>query len=94
MKIILIQGIFFFMLLFIYSLEGQREAETRQREKQAPFRDPDLGLDPRTPGSRPDLPKANAQPLSHPDAPDVGVLRCSFRKQDKTSYTVTVNHNH
>ena len=37
----------------------------RQREKQAPCREPDVGLDPGTPGSRPE-PKADAQPLSHP----------------------------
>ena len=37
----------------------------RQREKQAPRRDPDTGLDPRTPGSCPE-PKADIQPLSHP----------------------------
>ena len=49
----------------------QRERERqrqRQREKQAPCRDPDVGLDPRTPGSRPE-PKADAQPLSHTDVP-------------------------
>ena len=27
----------------------------RQREKQAPYREPDVGLDPRAPGSRPEL---------------------------------------
>ena len=27
----------------------------RQREKQAPFREPDVGLDPRCPGSHPGL---------------------------------------
>ena len=48
--------------------DTQREAETdRQREKQAPCREPDVGLDPRTPGSQPE-PKADAQPLSHPGA--------------------------
>ena len=41
----------------------------RQREKQAPCREPDAGLDPRTPGSRPG-PKAGAQPLGHPDVPE------------------------
>ena len=40
----------------------------RQREKQAPCGDPDVGLDPRMPGSRPEL-KADAQPLSHPGIP-------------------------
>ena len=38
-----------------------------QREKQAPCRDPDVGLHPWTPGSRPEL-KAEAQPLGHPGA--------------------------
>ena len=39
-----------------------------QREKQAPCREPDVGLDPGTPGSRPG-PKAGAKPLSHPGIP-------------------------
>ena len=30
-----------------------REAEHRQREKQAPYREPDVGLDPGTPESGP-----------------------------------------
>ena len=37
----------------------REEAETRQREKQAPCREPDMGLDPGTPGSCPG-PKAGA----------------------------------
>ena len=45
----------------------QRE-RVRQREKQAPCREPEAELDPRTPGSRPE-PKADTQPLSHPGAP-------------------------
>ena len=49
--------------------DTKREAEThRQREKQAPCREPDVGLDARTPGSWPE-PKADAQPLSHPGTP-------------------------
>ena len=40
----------------------------REREKQAPCKEPDVGLDPRTPGSHPEL-KADAQPLSHPLIP-------------------------
>ena len=39
--------------------ETQRDWQThRQREKQAPHREPDVGLDPRPPGSRPGLKKA------------------------------------
>ena len=39
----------------------------RQREKQAPCKEPDVGLDPRTLVSQPGL-KADSQPLSHPGA--------------------------
>ena len=49
--------------------DTQRERQRhRQREKQAPCREPDVGLDPRSPGPHPE-PKADAQPLSHPDIP-------------------------
>ena len=44
------------ILLFIH--ETEREAET-QGEKQAPRGDPDAELDPRTPGSHPDLKALN-----------------------------------
>ena len=40
-------------------IEGER-----QRQKQAPCREPGAGLDPGTPGSRPG-PKAGAKPTSH-----------------------------
>ena len=52
---------FFFKILFIHERE-------RQREKQAPCREPDVGLDPGSPGSRPGR-KADAQLLSHPGVP-------------------------
>ena len=42
-------------------------------EKQAPCRELDVGLDPRTPGSQPE-PKADAQPLSHPGALSAFIL--------------------
>ena len=49
--------------------DAERERQRhRQREKQAPFRDPDMGLDSRTPGSCPE-PKEVAQPLSYPGVP-------------------------
>ena len=47
--------------------EGERQRH-KQREKQAPCKEPDVGLDPRTPGSHPG-PKADAQLLSHPGVP-------------------------
>ena len=46
--------------------DRERERQRhRWREKQAPWQDPDAGLDPGTPGSCPG-PKAGAKPLSHP----------------------------
>ena len=57
--------------LFIYSWEIHRERQRhRQREKQTPCREPNAGLNPRTPGLCPE-PKADAQPLSHPGVPPV-----------------------
>ena len=43
----------------------------RQREKQAPCRKPDVGLDSGTPGSHPG-PKADAHPLSPWASPEGG----------------------
>ena len=51
-------GFFLRFYLFIY----------RQREKQAPHWDPDVGLNPGSLGSLPET-KADAQPLTHTAAP-------------------------
>ena len=49
--------------------ERERERQRhRQREKQAPFRKPDVGLNPGSLGSRPG-PKAGTKPLSYPGIP-------------------------
>ena len=60
-----------FIYLFMKNTERERQRH-RQRKKQAPCGEPDEGLDPRTPGSQPEL-KADTQPLSHP-----GVPLCTF----------------
>ena len=52
-----------FKRFYLYIHERQRH-----RQKQAPCGEPNVGLDPVTPGSRPG-PKADAQPLSHPGVP-------------------------
>ena len=44
----------------------------RQREKQAPCREPDVGLNPGTPGS---YPKADTQLLSYPGIPVLSTLK-------------------
>ena len=51
---------------------GHRDRQ-RERKKQAPCRELDVGLNPRTPGSRPEA-KADTQPLSHPDVPLILLL--------------------
>ena len=56
-----------FIYLFVIDTHRERQRH-RRRDKQAPCREPDVGLDPRTPGSRLES-KADAQPLSHPGVP-------------------------
>ena len=53
---------FFLKILFIHETHRGRD------RGRAPCREPDVGLDPRTPGSCPE-PKAAAQLLSHPGVP-------------------------
>ena len=48
--------------------DTEREAERWQKGEAGSLWEPDAGLNPRTPGSRPE-PKAGAQPLSHPCVP-------------------------
>ena len=54
-----------FIYLFMRDTHRERSRDNRQREKQAPCGEPKVGLDPRTPGSRPE-PKAGTQLLSQP----------------------------
>ena len=71
-------GFFFFLRFYLFIHERHREKERqrcRQREKQDPHREPDVGLDPGTPGSCPG-PKASTQPLSHPGVPMSGLDAC------------------
>ena len=60
-----------FIYLFMRDTERERQRH-RQREKQTPCEEPDWGLHPRTPGSRPE-PKADTQPLSNPGALVLGL---------------------
>ena len=47
------------------------------------MQEPDAGLDPRTPGSRPGL-KADAKPLTHPGIPFAVVLKTVTAQVHKT----------
>ena len=67
--------IYIFNFLFIYDShththrEREREAETQaEGEAGSVHREPDVGFDPGSPGSRPG-PKAGAKPLRHPGIP-------------------------
>ena len=49
--------------------DTERDRERQgQGEKQAPWREPNMGIDPGTPGSRPG-PRASAKPLGHAGIP-------------------------
>ena len=83
---------FFFLkiYLFMIDIERERERQRHRREKQAPCQEPDMGLDPRTPGSRPG-PKAGVKPLRHPGIPKVLFVNCFFLKEYNTKYLALKN---
>ena len=55
--------------MIVTQREREREAETQaEGEAGSMHREPDVGLDPGSPGSRPG-PKAGAKPLRHPGFP-------------------------
>ena len=58
---------FFFKILFIHRDRGKEGQRHRQREKQAPYRKPDVGLDPRSSGSH--LAAGGTKPLRHQGCP-------------------------
>ena len=64
---------FFFFNFYLFTYDSHRERE-REAETQAEgeagsmHREPDMGFDPGSPGSRPG-PKAGAKPLRHPGIP-------------------------
>ena len=76
-------------ILFIYSWETHEEYQRqKQREKQAPSWEPDVGLNSRIPGSRPES-KADAQPLNHPGTPNFDPFYSnaySIRKENVKGY--------
>ena len=57
---------FLIFYLFIYDSHRERDAETQaEGEAGSMHREPDVGFDPGSPGSRPG-PKAGSKPLRHP----------------------------
>ena len=64
------------------------EAETQAEGEAGSMEEPDVGLDPRTPGSRPRL-KAGAKPLSHPGIP----CMTFFASAQAGGQQVRITHN-
>ena len=50
--------------------DTEREVEPQAEAEAGSLQGPDAGLNPRTPGSRPE-PNTDTQPLSHPSAPQI-----------------------
>ena len=62
---------FFFFYLFMIVTQREGEAGTQaEGEAGSMHREPDMGFDPGSPGSRPG-PKAGAKPLCHPGIPEI-----------------------
>ena len=68
-----IPPLFPFIYLFTHERHTERERQRQRQREKLPHGEPDVRLDPRTPGSHAE-PKADAQPLSHP-----GVPKASFK---------------
>ena len=59
---------FFYDFIYLFMRGAEREAETQAEGEAGSIQEPDVRLDPRTSGSRPE-PKADAQPLNHAGVP-------------------------
>ena len=65
-KFLKIEFFFFFKILFIYSWETEREREIQAEGEQAPYREPNVGLNPGSPESCPGLKAALNRWASQP----------------------------
>ena len=67
--------------MIVTEREREREAETQaEGEAGSMHREPDVGFDPGSPGSRPG-PKAGAKPLRHPGIPPFNSNRKNKKMQ-------------
>ena len=72
--------------------EREKRQRHRQREKQASCREPEVGLDPGTPGSHSGL-KASAKQLSHPGIPRAGNFKASCTSETGGIRTLNANQS-
>ena len=69
--------------MIVTQREREREAETQaEGEAGSMHREPDVGFDPGSPGSRPG-PKAGTKPLHHPGIPIQHFNETSLKKQKR-----------
>ena len=61
--------------IYLSTRDTQTEPEIQAEGEAGSMQGARVGLDPRTPGSRPE-PKADAQPLSHPGVPKSCYFKC------------------
>ena len=47
--------LFFFLKIYLFMIDIEREAETQEEREAGSMQEPDVGLDPRSPGSHPGL---------------------------------------
>ena len=73
------RNFFFFMIVTQREREAQAEGEAGSMH-----REPDVGLDPQSPGSQPG-PKAGAKPLRHPG---ISTNRKFFRTLERQSFII------
>ena len=83
--------ILFNYLTEIASKRGNTSRGSGRGRSRLTAQGPDVGLDPTTPGSRPE-PKADAQPLCHPRAPGNLILSTLLLTLFSSSETTTKGH--
>ena len=62
-----------------------------QKERQAPCKEPDVGLDSGNPGTHPE-PKADVQLLSHPGVSGVTASNCTLRNGFQEAWDVSLGN--
>ena len=60
--------------LYLFTHEGEGERQRHRQREAGSMQEPNMGLDPWTPGSCPE-PKADMQLLSHPGVPSLHFLK-------------------
>ena len=71
--------------------DTEREAETQAEGEAGSLGGPHVRFNPRTPGSRPE-PKADAEPLSHPGAPEYFLQQYLFSSSPHRNLVVLTPH--